>query len=345
MSMLVNGSPTEDFVIGKGLRQGDPLSPFLFLLVVKGLSRLMRKAVDIGRFTGFKVTNDLHFHTLQFADDTVIVGEGNWDNLWALKTVLQSFEIVSGLNINFFKSKLYGINLDDSFLSTASAFLHCEVDIIPFRFLGILVGANPRRRSTWSPILESMKNRLNRWNGHNFSIGGRVTLINSAPKCVLQDLVAIQKKVLWGGGSDSKKNCLVTWDTNKSLYPNGSIADMGFWLNERWVWNFLWSEELPIEQQQAAADLQLLLFDVQPKNKPDGRRWIPNQSGEFSVNSAYSSLLSRGKRRINDEFLVDAIWRLWRNNVPSKISIFGWKFLLARLPTRAALAKKGSMKK
>ncbi|MCI05958.1 ribonuclease H protein, partial [Trifolium medium] len=125
-----------------------------------------------------------------------------------------------------------------------------------------------------------------------------------------------------------------------ALYPNGSIADMGFWLNERWVWNFVWSEELPIEQQGAAADLQLLLFDVQPKNKPDRRRWIPNQSGEFSVNSAYASLLSHGERKINDEILVDAIRRLWRNNIPSKVSIFGWRFLLARLPTRATLARK-----
>ncbi|MCI39114.1 RNA-directed DNA polymerase (Reverse transcriptase), partial [Trifolium medium] len=95
----------------------------------------MRRAFDNGSFTGYEVTTDLYFHTLQFADDTVIVGDGNWDNLWTLKTVLRSFELVSGLKINFFKSKLYGINLEDSFLSAASAFLHCEVDSIPFRFL------------------------------------------------------------------------------------------------------------------------------------------------------------------------------------------------------------------
>ncbi|PNX56330.1 ribonuclease H [Trifolium pratense] len=144
MSVLVNGSPTEDFVVGKGLRQGDPLSPFLFLLVAEGLSRLIRRALDNGIFTGCKVTNNLHFHTLQFVDDIVIIGDGNWHNLWTLKTVLLRFELVSGLKINFFKSKLYGINLEDGFLSAASAFLHCEVDSIPFRFLGIPVGANPR---------------------------------------------------------------------------------------------------------------------------------------------------------------------------------------------------------
>ncbi|MCI89095.1 LINE-1 reverse transcriptase like, partial [Trifolium medium] len=54
MSVLVNGSPTVDFIVGKGLRQGDPLSPFLFLIVVEGLTRLMCKAVDSNMFHGYK---------------------------------------------------------------------------------------------------------------------------------------------------------------------------------------------------------------------------------------------------------------------------------------------------
>jgi hypothetical protein len=59
---------------------------------------------------------------------------------------------VSGLKVNFHKSKLYGVNLDDCFLRASWSFLHCEVDSISFRFLGIPVGANPRHRATWSPI-------------------------------------------------------------------------------------------------------------------------------------------------------------------------------------------------
>jgi hypothetical protein len=80
MSVLVNGSPSEDFLVGKGFRQGDPLSLFLFLLAAEGLTRMMQKAVENGSFHGFKVREDLRFHTLQFANDTVLVGEGTWDN-------------------------------------------------------------------------------------------------------------------------------------------------------------------------------------------------------------------------------------------------------------------------
>ncbi|CAJ2652296.1 unnamed protein product [Trifolium pratense] len=226
-SVLVNGNPTEEFSVGKGLRQGDPMSPFLFLIVAEGLSGLMNKAVGSGSFHGYKVNNNLMFHTLQFADDTIIVGEGNWDNLWTIKTVLRSFELVSGLKVNFFKSKLYGINLDDSFLRASSSFLHCGVDSIPFRFLGIPVGANPRRKATWLPIIDSMKKRLGVWNSRLLSIRGRVTLINSvlsslplyffsffkAPVCVLKEMVSIQRNFLWGGGMDRSKICWVSWDS------------------------------------------------------------------------------------------------------------------------------------
>jgi exonuclease III len=210
MSVLVNGSPTSDFNVGKGLRQGDPLSPFLFLIVVEGLSGLMRKAAENNLFHGYKVSDNIMFHSLQFADDTILVGEGNWDNLWTIKTILRSFEMVSGLKVNFFKSKLYGINIKENFLRASSSFLHCAVESIPFRFLGIPVGANPRRRATWIPIIESMRNRLNNWNGRMLSIRGRVTLINSvlsslplyffsfykAPSCVLKELVTIQRNFL-----------------------------------------------------------------------------------------------------------------------------------------------------
>ncbi|MCI19944.1 LINE-1 reverse transcriptase like, partial [Trifolium medium] len=52
MSILVNGSPTVDFKVGKGLRQGDPLSSFLFLIAAEGLTRMMHRAVDLNEYKG-----------------------------------------------------------------------------------------------------------------------------------------------------------------------------------------------------------------------------------------------------------------------------------------------------
>jgi hypothetical protein len=258
MSVLVNGSPTEDFKVGRGLRQGDPLSPFLFLIVVEGLAGMMRRAVDIGKFRGYQVSNSINFQMLQFADDTILMGEGTTDNLWTIKTLLRSFELVSGLKINFVKSKLYGVNIDSSFLAAGATFLSCRSDVIPFKFLGIPVGANPRRKETWNPVVESMSKRLSSWNRHHLSYGGRITLINSvlsslplyffsffkAPRCVLQQLVRLQRNFLWGGGGDGKKLCWVKWNQICSPKDKGGLGVknlelFNMALLSKWKWHFL----------------------------------------------------------------------------------------------------------
>lgn len=64
---------TGEFGVGRGLRQGDPLSPFLFLIVAKGLNILFKEAICLGLYQGYKV-GDLAISHLQFADDTLIIG-------------------------------------------------------------------------------------------------------------------------------------------------------------------------------------------------------------------------------------------------------------------------------
>jgi hypothetical protein len=157
MSVLINGSPTEDINIQWGLKQGDPLAPFLFLLVAEGLGGLMKRAVELNRFRGFKVgSSEVVISHLQYADDTICVGEATIDNLWALKAILRGFEMASGLKVNFWKSRLMGVNVSQDFMTVASAFLNCKTCSIPFIYLGLSVGANPMRVVTWEPLLEAL---------------------------------------------------------------------------------------------------------------------------------------------------------------------------------------------
>ncbi|XP_058753252.1 uncharacterized mitochondrial protein AtMg01250-like [Vicia villosa] len=106
MPVLVNGSPSREFEVSRGLRQRDPLSPFLYVLVVEGLTGLARKSIDVGDFGRFSINGSCWVDILQFADDTLIVGEGSWKHVWAIKAVLWALELVSGLGINHHKSKL-----------------------------------------------------------------------------------------------------------------------------------------------------------------------------------------------------------------------------------------------
>src|SRR4051812_29441321 len=101
MSILVNGSVSKDFKFQRGLRQGDHLSRFLFVLAMEGLTSLVRKSVEMGDFKPFKYGEKEYVDILQFADDTIILGESTSDNHWNMKVLLRGFEIVSGLGINF----------------------------------------------------------------------------------------------------------------------------------------------------------------------------------------------------------------------------------------------------
>lgn len=71
MCVIINGSPTKDFVIGRGLRQGDPLSPFLLEIVVEGM---IRRESEYGYFKGFKVNDMVSYNILKFSKDTILVG-------------------------------------------------------------------------------------------------------------------------------------------------------------------------------------------------------------------------------------------------------------------------------
>ncbi|XP_058726397.1 uncharacterized protein LOC131597738 [Vicia villosa] len=184
MSILVNGSPTKDFMVSRGLRQGDPLSPFLFVLVAEGLSGLVTRSIEVGDFQRFDIKRSCGVDILQFADDTLLVGEGSWKQIWAIKVVLCAFEVVSGLGINYQKRKLIGINSNVHFLEAASHVLSCKLEEINFYFLGIPIGFNPRKESTWSPLVVNMKNHLEGWTNRFLNLGGRMTLLKSVLSCL-----------------------------------------------------------------------------------------------------------------------------------------------------------------
>jgi hypothetical protein len=180
-SVLVNGSPTDEFPLERGLRQGDPLSPFLFLLAAEGLSVMMRAMVQSNIFTGYSVgsTNPSVISHLQFADDTLLMGAKSWANVRALRAVLVLFEKVSGLKVNFHKSMLVGVNINDSWLAEAAAVLGCVVGKVPFLYLGLPIGGKPQHLSFWEPVLTRIRTRLSGWKSRFLSFGGRLILLKS----------------------------------------------------------------------------------------------------------------------------------------------------------------------
>lgn len=107
-SVLVNGSPTPEFSLQRGLRQGDPLSPFMFNILGEFFHQLMEVAKEKGLIMGVKISTAMNnFTHLQFADDTIIFLSSDVDNVMNMKIILQCFQLISGLKINFSKGSLF----------------------------------------------------------------------------------------------------------------------------------------------------------------------------------------------------------------------------------------------
>lgn len=89
------------------------------------------------------------------------------------------FEIVSGLKVNFHKSLLLGINIEADWLVGAAGFLNYKVGEFPFVYLGLPIGANMRRKTSWQPVLDKIRGRLSSWNSQHLSLGGKIVLLKS----------------------------------------------------------------------------------------------------------------------------------------------------------------------
>ena len=180
VSVLVNGSPTEEFKPSRGLRQGDPLAPFLFLVVAEGMAGLVRQTVKADLLKGLKIgRKKVELSLLQFADDTLFLCENSYANIVTLKAILRGFELASGLKINFHKSKIADINVPQRDLECYAKTLNCDQMGIPFTYLGLEVGGNPRKKKLWEPVLNKLKSRLSVWKGRFLSMAGRICLIKS----------------------------------------------------------------------------------------------------------------------------------------------------------------------
>ncbi|GJX36969.1 hypothetical protein Tco_0250272, partial [Tanacetum coccineum] len=259
--VLVNGSPTDEFELHRGLRQGDSLSPFLFILAMEELLYL------IGECSGL-ISNLSH--------------------------LFRCFFLVSRLRINIHKSLVIGIGVLDDEVSYMANIIGCGTSKLPLKYLGVPVGCNMSRSSNWNAIIQKFYSKLSSWKARLLSVGGRLTLIRSVlnslpiyylsiyqvPSSVRKKLEAMRNSFFIGGlNTKLLVRCVVPISMTQSFVPSyflnlltlteflfanrldvkigllfSSLSDR----RDHWVWSFGGNEGFSVASVRGLVDLVIL---------------------------------------------------------------------------------------
>ncbi|GJY93013.1 arginine repressor C-terminal-like domain-containing protein [Tanacetum coccineum] len=131
-------------------RQWDPLSPFLFLIVVEVLQTSILEACNKGAFKGISVANGgANLSLLQYANDALFFGEWSRFNAMTVIVILKCFENALGLKINLSKSKIYEVGVQIDEVGVVASYLGYDHGSIPFIYLGLPVGKRMRVSDGW----------------------------------------------------------------------------------------------------------------------------------------------------------------------------------------------------
>ncbi|XP_026410101.1 uncharacterized protein LOC113305236 [Papaver somniferum] len=285
-SVLVNGSCCGKFSSQKGLRQGDLLSPFIFLLVSEVLTSMFTKAAEVGWIGGFQVrSNGTRVSHLQFADDTLVFLDADISQVRMLKYNLLLFEYASGLKTNFGKSNIFAVGNVENIEMLASVF-GCAIAAFPAIYLGLPLGDKALSCNKWERVVEMCYNRLAIWKSRYLSkAGSRLGSTN---------LLAYKAT-----------NAGFSWDLGLT---HGRFNDAEI-------------NELSIIFRK----LDSIVFHPIP-DEDDSMVWLGDNSGSFTVNSAYQVVV---QDPTSPYFPHKLIWsRAW----PHKVAFFLWQCVLNRLP-------------
>nr|XP_016435896.1 PREDICTED: uncharacterized protein LOC107762088 [Nicotiana tabacum] len=166
--------PTGFFQYQRGLRQGDPLFPFLFIIAMEGLNDLVKVAQTNEWIRGFKVSSransNMRISHLQYADDTLVFCEAESEHVKILRVIFILFEAFSGLHINWQKSFICPINEVPGIQNLANI-LGGTVGELPTVHLGMPLGAKSKAKGIWNNVLEKCERKLANWKNQYLSMG------------------------------------------------------------------------------------------------------------------------------------------------------------------------------
>lgn len=178
-SININGGLVGFFKSNCGIRQGDPMAPYLFALGMEYLSRLLDFKVLHNQFQFHPRCKKANHTHLAFADDIIIFTRGHTSSVTLVKNVLSEFELVSGLQINPTKSNLFICGVSQQDKESLLSILGFRERTLPFRYLGLPIHCKNFRVTDFHEFIGKISSKIQSWAAKSLSYAGRVVLIKS----------------------------------------------------------------------------------------------------------------------------------------------------------------------
>jgi hypothetical protein len=224
--VLLNGVPGKSVRCKRGVRQGDPLSPLLFMLAVDLLQSIVNKAFQ-ANILKHPLSKDFgqDYPIVQYADDTLVILPADAVRLWTLKSLICSFADSTGLKVNYNKSFLVPVNVENEKATHLARTIGYQVAEMPFTYLGLPFGTTRPAVEDFLPFLNRIERRMLGLN-RLLSYQGKLILVNSIlsalptfymcslkmPISILDQADKCRKHSFWNRGDVNRKGgCLVAW--------------------------------------------------------------------------------------------------------------------------------------
>ncbi|GJZ08184.1 putative reverse transcriptase domain, reverse transcriptase zinc-binding domain protein [Tanacetum coccineum] len=226
-SICINGSLHGYFKGKRGLRQGDPLSPYLFTLVMEILTLMLhRKVCDTRLYTYYRYYSKLKLINLCFADDLFLFAHGDVGSVSIIKDALEEFKDALGLILSLPKSTTYFCNVLNHVKLSILNIIPFEEGRILVKYLGVPLVFSRLMFKDCKELIEKVQSRVQDWKNKSLSAAGRLQLVKSVissmhiywasvfvlPSRVLLDIEQIMRGFLWCQGNMKKGRAKVAWE-------------------------------------------------------------------------------------------------------------------------------------
>ncbi|XP_069147459.1 uncharacterized protein [Solanum lycopersicum] len=225
-SIVVNGQTSQSFDAAKGLRQGDPMSPFLFAIAMEYLSRLLKGLREDKKFKYHPRCSKLDITHLCFADDLLMFARGDLESVKAIQLCFSQFSQASGLQANLSKSSIYCGGVKKEVRNQIVQQLGYNMEELPFKYLGVPLSTKKMTMMQWYPLIEKIMARITSWTARKLSYAGRIQLVQTVlfgvqaywaqlflfPTKVIKLIDSMCRSYIWSGDGKVTKKALIAWE-------------------------------------------------------------------------------------------------------------------------------------